>query len=123
MENSKWKEDLTVHFKKHKIVSISEKVEIVTNAITEWVDFLKKNSSLNVNFTKLNSKFKIELSERLYFTPLTMEITCDDLGENIFITHNYTDTKLEQAYKKIEIEINNELIHKTLTRILISYVG
>jgi hypothetical protein len=123
MENSKWNEDLIVHFKKHKIVSISQKVEIVTNAITEWVDFLKKNSTLNVNFTKLNSKFKIELSERLYFTPLTMEITCDDLGENIFITHNYTDTKLEQAYKKIEIEINNELIHKTLTRILISYVG
>jgi hypothetical protein len=123
MENSKWNEDLIVHFKKHKIVSISQKVEIVTNAITEWVDFLKKNSTLNVNFTKLNSEFKIELSERLYFTPLTMEITCDDLGENIFITHNYTDTKLEQAYKKIEIEINNELIHKTLTRILISYVG
>lgn len=88
MENSKWKEDLRNYFKKHQISSIADKVEEVSKALNEWVNFVKKESNLKINDSKLNMKdFKSELEitgEKIQY-PLKIQVILDSLGETILI--------------------------------------
>jgi hypothetical protein len=69
MENSKWKEDLRNYFKNYKEISIDDEIEIVSKALNEWINFIKKESDFNITSTRLeivNLKSEFEISNRIY---------------------------------------------------------
>jgi hypothetical protein len=126
MENSKWKEDLRNYFKNYKEISIDDEIEIVSKALNEWINFIKKESDFNITSTRLeivNLKSEFEISNRIYTNPFKIELIIEHTGKFVTIKYPTRNRKIEIEILEKEIEIKGDSIINFLTKTLINYAG
>jgi hypothetical protein len=131
MENSNWKDDLRKHFKNHQISSITDKIEEVSKALNEWVNFVKEESNLKINESKLNLrelKSELEITGEKFQFPLKIQVILDSFGESILIKSSngvyVSDKKQFTISDKEPIETFlkfSDDMKEELTKILINY--
>jgi hypothetical protein len=125
METQNWEALLINYFNENKTYSISKQQNLMKETLDMFVEFLKNNSRIKIDFRWYpdnKNKARITIVPFQYTRDLQIEIELNERGEYITIDST-TTIKLEEGMKRIKIEVNENEILNSLTSILVKYKG